>query len=510
MQKRKVFKTYHQHQISILPPSLEELILPNHPVFTVNEVIDKIDLKKLEQQYIGGGASSYHPRMLLKVLVFGYLSNIYSSRKMEAAIKENIHFMWLSGMSRPDHHTINRFRSDRLKDTLREIFTQVVELLVESGHISLKEVYIDGTKIEANANRYTFVWGNAIKTSRAKMQSQLKELWEYAEKVAHIEKDDTTPDDFDPTDPDKVKATIEKINNAVKDKPEASKKVKQKLNYAKNHWPGAVAKYNQQEEILKGRNSYSKTDKDATFMKMKEDHMKNGQLKPGYNLQISTENQFITNYTLHQNPTDTKTLMPHLEQHHQQYKKLPEVAIADAGYGSEQNYEYLDLNNITSYVKYSNFDREQRKSKNQSKPFAVEKLHYNKQENQYICPIGQTMIHIGTSIQKSEAGYPRTIDKYQAKNCFNCPLRSGCHKQKGNRIIEVSHRGNELKEQSKHNLQSEQGIYYRKKRCIEPEPVFANIKHNKNYKRFLLRGIDKVSIETGLLAIAHNLAKKAA
>lgn len=510
MQKRKVFKSYQQQQILMFPPTLDELIAPNHPVRTVNEVIDRIDLKKLEQQYVGGGSSSYHPRMLLKVLVFGYLSNIYSSRKIEAAIRENIHFMWLSGMSRPDHHTINRFRSERLKDTLREIFTQVVELLVQSGHIGLKEVFVDGTKIEANANRYTFVWGNAIKTSRARMQAQLKELWEYAEKIAQVEKDDTTPTDFDPTDPEKVKATIEKINNAVKDKPEVPKKVRQKLNYAKNHWPESVAKYNQQEEILAGRNSYSKTDTDATFMKMKEDHMKNGQLKPGYNLQISTENQFITNYTLHQNPTDTKTLIPHLEQHVKQYNRIPEVAIADAGYGSEQNYEYLDLNKIRSYVKYNNFDIEQRKSKNQSKPFAAEKLSYNKQTNQYTCPIGQPMLHIGTSVQKSDAGYIRTVDKYQAMNCFNCPLRSGCHRQKGNRVIEVSHRGNQLKENAKMNLQSEQGIYYRKKRCIEPEPVFANIKHNKNFKRFLLRGLEKVTIETGLLAIAHNLAKKAA
>lgn len=509
MGNQKIFKTYNQHQISLLPPSLEELIPANHPVRTVNEVLDRIDLKNLEQEYVGGGASSYHPRMLLKVLVFGYLSNTYSSRKLEAVIRENIHFMWLSGMSRPDHHTINRFRSERLKNTLREIFTQVVELLVESGHIGLKEVYVDGTKIEANANRYTFVWGNAIKTSRSRMQAQLKELWEYAEKVAQIEKDDNTPTDFDPTDPEKVKATIEKINSAVKDKPEVSSKIKQKLNYAKNHWPESVAKYNQQEEILAGRNSYSKTDKDATFMRMKEDHMKNGQLKPGYNLQISTENQFIINYTLHQNPSDTKTLIPHLDLYQKQYKRTPEVAIADAGYGSEQNLEYLDFNKIRSFVKYSNFDNEQRKSKKQSKPFSVEKLSYNKQKNQYTCPMGQPMLHIGTTVQKTEAGYPRIIDKYQAINCNNCPLRSGCHNRKGNRVIEVSHRGNELKENTKRNLQSEEGIYYRKKRCIEPEPVFANIKHNKRFKRFTLRGLEKVTIETGLLAIAHNLAKKA-
>ena len=511
MQKRVVFKQYHQQQISLLPPSLEELIPSNHPVRVVNEVLNKVDITKLEKEYKGGGTSSYHPRMLLKVLVFGYLSNIYSSRRIEFAVKENINFMWLAGMSQPDHNTINRFRGIRLQATLKDIFTQVVELLVESGHVSLQEVFIDGTKIEANANRYTFVWGKAIKTNRAKMQTQLKELWEYAEKVANIEKDDTTPTDFEPTDPEKVKATIEKINHALKTTTNVvDKKVKAKVNYAKNNFPEAVEKYNEQEKILGERNSFSKTDHDATFMRMKEDHMGNGQLKPGYNVQISTENQYITNYTLHQNPTDTKTLIPHLEEHANNYQQTPKVAIADAGYGSEQNYEYLAQIEATAYVKYSSFNKDQHPSKVDKKPFAVDKLHYNKQKNEYICPMGQAMHHIGTCTQKTEAGYTRILDKYQAKNCSKCPLNGVCHRSKGNRIIEVSHRGNELKQQAYENLTSEQGIYYRKKRCIEPEPVFGNIKHNKNFKRFMLRGLQKVNIETGLLALAHNLKKKSA
>ncbi len=510
MQKRVVFKPDHQQQLSLLPPSLDELISATHPVRVVNDVISRINIHQLEKEYKGGGASSYHPRMLLKVLVFGYLSNIYSSRRIEAAIKENIHFMWLAGMSQPDHNTINRFRGVRLQNTLKDIFTQVVELLVESGHVSLQEVFVDGTKIEANANRYTFVWGNAIKTNRAKMQSQLKDLWDYAQQVACIENDDTTPTDFEPTDPEKVRATIAKINSALEVAPTVDKKVKAKLKYAQSHWPDAIEKYNHQEQILSGRNSYSKTDTDATFMRMKEDHMKNGQLKPGYNLQISTENQFITNYTLHQNPTDTKTLITHIEEFKSSYEKAPEVVIADAGYGSEQNYTYLDKEKITAYVKYGMFDKEQRKKGSDKKPFSVEKLHYNKEKDQYICPMGQAMTHIGQYQQKTEAGYQRTIDRYQAKNCSGCPLNGACHKSKGNRIVEISHRGNELKQQAAGNLKSESGIYYRKKRCIEPEPVFANIKHNKNFKRFMLRGLIKVSIETGLLALAHNLKKKSA
>lgn len=509
MKKQVVFKRYSQNQLSLLPPSLDELISQTHPVRVINTVIDRLNLSLIEKSYEGGGTSSYHPKMLLKVLIFGYLNNVYSSRKIESALKENIHFMWLSGMSRPDHHTINRFRGERLKHHIKDVFTQVVKLLAESGHIGLKEVYTDGTKIEANANRYTFVWGNAIKTNKAKMEQQLKELWAYAEKVGELEKDDDTPPDFTPTDPQKVKDTIDKINAALKDNPDVSKQITNKLKYAQKNWPANIEKYNKQEAILKERNSYSKTDPDATFMRMKEDHMKNGQLKPGYNLQISTENQLVTNYSIHQNPTDTKTYIPHLNQYQQQFGS-PRVAVADAGYGSEQNYEYLAENKIVSYVKYSTFDLEQRSKKHIKRPFTTDHLYYNKEKNHYICPMGQPMQHIGTYSQKSDAGYTRILDKYQAKNCTGCPLNGVCHKSKGNRIIEVSHKGKFYKQQSKENLKTEQGIYYRKKRCIEPEPVFANLKHNKNFKRFMLRGLEKVNIEAGLLILSHNLAKIAA
>ena len=156
----------------LLPPSLDELIGVNHPVRVVDDVLSKIDIESLVRQYKTGGAGSYHPGMLLKVLVYAYINNIYSSRKIEEALQQNIHFMWLSGMSTPDHNTINRFRGERLKAPLKKIFVQVVHLLAAEGLLSLRELYTDGTKIEANANRYTFVWGNAIKTNKEKASTR--------------------------------------------------------------------------------------------------------------------------------------------------------------------------------------------------------------------------------------------------------------------------------------------------------------------------------------------------
>src|SRR3954454_5886807 len=257
-----VFKRYSPHQGMLLPPSLDELIAAAHPVRVVNEVIESLNLELLEKAYKGGGTSSYHPRMLLKILVYGYLTNTYSSRKLEAATKENIHFMWLAAMGQPDHNTINSFRGKRLADALKNIFTQVVELLVEEGVLSIKDINVDGTKIEANANRYTFVWGNAIKTNKEKMKKQLEELWQYTQKVAAAESDDTTPPDFTTISKEKLAATIEKIDKALQGKEVVSKQTKKKLNYAKNNWPAALDKYKAQEKILADRSSYSKTDTD--------------------------------------------------------------------------------------------------------------------------------------------------------------------------------------------------------------------------------------------------------
>jgi transposase len=505
-----VFKTYDQSQQMLLPPSLEELIAPAHPVRVVNKVIDQIDIDPLVRKYKAGGTSSFHPRMLLKVLVFAYINNIYSSRKIEEALQQNIHFMWLSAMSTPDHNTINRFRSDRLKDVLQQIFTQVVQLLVGEGLLNIKELYVDGTRIEANANRYTFVWGKAIKTNKEKIKQQLDELWKYAQKIAAEEMDDTDPSGFNKIDADKVEQTINKINEALKDK-DVDAAVKQKLKYAQKNWPANLKKYEQQEKIIgERRSSYSKTDTDATFMRMKEDHMNNGQLKPGYNVQISTNNQFIASYSIHQKTTDTNTLITHLDQHEKQYNQQPEVVVADAGYGSEENYQALEDKQITAYVKHNQFDRKQSDNLQSKQPFSADKLYYNKEKDCYYCPIGQAMTNIGTTTRTTTTGYKQNITLYRAKNCEGCPLKGVCHKAEGNRTIEVNRNLNRLKQQADDLLQTEQGIQHRKRRCYDVEPVFANIKNNHHFRRFMLRGIKKVSIETGLLALAHNLRKKAA
>ncbi|MDV3704640.1 IS1182 family transposase [Sphingobacterium thalpophilum] len=504
MGKTPVFKPYDSDQMQLLPPSLEELITENHPARIVKKIIDQIDIRPINRKYKGGGASSYHPRMLLKVLVYGYLTNTYSSRKLEEQVRQNIHFMWLCGMKTPDHNTINRFRSEKLSDILKQIFSQIVLLLAEEGIVSLKEaVFTDGTKIESAANRYTFVWGKSIKTSKERIKSQLDDLWKYAQGVAAEELKDASPSSFEQVDAEQVRKTIAKIDRALEDK-QVDKKVKQKLNYARRNWPDNLERYEDQEKKMGSRNSMSKTDPDATFMRMKEDHMLNGQLKPGYNLQISTQHQFILNYSLHSNPTDTLTLPAHLQQYEDLYGLTPSAVVADAGYGSDENYSLLESKQIAAYIKFGSFDQNQ---KGKQLPFSMEGLHYNQQEDCLYCPMGQKMSLIGFTKRTTASGFQQVSSRYQALNCHGCPLRGQCHKSQGNRIVEVNHRLKAHKERAGKLLNSEQGIRYRKKRAVDVEPVFANIKSNHGFKRFLLKGMTKAEVEIGLLSIAHNLRK---
>jgi transposase len=508
--KRPVFKPYNQAQILAIPPTLEELIPSGHPVRVVNEVVNKLNIEPLLKAYHIKGSSSYHPKMLLKVVVYGYVTNVYSSRKLAAACKESIYFMWLSSMSYPDHNTINRFRGVRLKHALRSVFEDVVKLLAGEGLLSIEEVNTDGTKIEANANKYTFVWKKSIETNKEKMGKQLKEIWAYAQHIAKEEDKMPEPPDFTTIDSTKVKATVELLNEKLAGKENIPKEVKDKLKYITKHYPQNIEKYERQEAILGERNSYSKTDPDATFMRMKEDHMKNGQLKPAYNVQISTSNQFIVNYTIHATTTDTNTLKAHLAQHEASFGKAPKKLTADAGYGSEENYTVLEQKGTIPFVKYGMFDKEQNETHNSKYPFAADKLFYNQEKDCYICPMGQQMDFIGNSVRTTSTGFKQTLKRYQARNCATCPLNGACHKSKGNRIIEVNENLIRLKQRAYTLLNSEEGITRRKKRCFDVEPTFGNIKQNHGFRRFMLRGNEKVEIEWGLIAIAQNLRKKAA
>jgi hypothetical protein len=227
-------------------------------------------------------------------------------------------------------------------------------------------------------------------------------------------------------------------------------------------------------------------------------------------VQLSTNNQFIAAYSIHPNPTDTNTLIDHLKQVQAELGSTPSNITADAGYGSEENYQWLEKKKITAYVKHNQFDRDQNTQLSKKQRFRSDTFAYDKEKDQMICPSGKPMHNIGTSTNTTSTGYEQQLTRYQAEDCRWCPLRKQCHQQKGNRVIEVNHNLKRLKKKADKRLKTQKGIAKRKQRCHDTEPVFANIKHNHQFKRFKLRGKEKVMIEMGLLALAHNLRKKAA
>jgi hypothetical protein len=271
-----------------------------------------------------------------------------------------------------------------------------------------------------------------------------------------------------------------------------------------------LAEYDEHLEKLGGRNSYSKTDPDATFMRLKEDAMNNGQTKPGYNLQIGTENQFITDFGLFPNPGDTLTMMSFLGSFSSRYSRVPGEVCADSGYGSEENYAFMEANGTEAYVKYNYFHKEQKRDF-RNDIFRLENLFYNVEKDYFVCPMGQHMERVGTKHERTEGGYVSVSAVYRAQRCDGCPLRWGCHKRRqGEREMTANHLLLEYRRKARERLTSEKGLEHRSKRPIEPEAVFGQIKYNMQYKRFRHFGKDKVSMDFAFFAMAFNLKKMAA
>ena len=510
------FRSYNPNQIVLFPQRIDENIPSDDPVRILNAMVDSFDLSSFHKLYKESGRSAYHPRMMLKAVLYAYMNNIYSCRKIEKSLLRDIHFIWLASYEKPDYRTINRFRN-RVKDEINGIFTQIVLILASKGFISLDVEYVDGTKMESKANRYTFVWRKNVERNRARLLEKIRILLQQIDDVvaqenACIENNAT---EFTPsmlTDMiSELKASLENVPTASDKEEKKTKRQKAKqINLLESHCK-KLAEYNRHMKILGKRNSYSKTDPDATFMHMKEDPMGNGQLKPGYNLQIGTENQFMLDFGLYPNPTDTLTLIPFENSFPERYNRFPLEEIADSGYGSEENYRFMDENGIEAYVKYNFFHKEQRADKYVTNPFKQENLYYNEEKDYYVCPMGQHMERTGVRHYRTESGYIAESVAYRAARCEGCPLRCMCFSSKlKRRTIEVNHRLKEYKQKARERLTSEKGFKHRGQRCIEPEAVFGQIKYDMGYKRFRHFGKDKVTMDFAFFAIAFNIKKMCA
>ncbi len=505
------FRSYDPDQTLLFPQRIDRDIPKDDPVRILKSVIESLDLSGFKKLYHERGRSPYHPKMMLMVILYSYMNNVYSCRKIEKLLYRDIYYIWLSGYQKPDFATINRFRN-RVKNEIGHIFTLLVLILVEKGFVTLEVEYLDGTKIESKANKYTFVWRKSVERNREKLLEKIRMLLQQINE--QMAQDKAADVDTLELTPQTLCEISKEFKEALGSEPEAKTKEEKAAQRGKNKMfkelerhGEKLAEYNSCLEQMEGRNSISKTDPSATFMRMKEDAMCNGQTKPGYNLQISSENQFITDFALFPNPTDTLTFIPFLGSFPGRYGRFPKRVVADSGYGSEENYRFMDEAGIEGFVKYNRFHLEHR-PRYKPDTFHPDSLYYNEEGDYYICPMGQRMSRTGTLQTRTEGGYISQSACYRAIRCKGCPLRCLCYKTKANqRTIRVNHRLNAYKRKACELLTSEEGIKERGRRCIEPEAVFGQMKSNMAYRRFRHMGKDKVVMDFTFFAIAFNIKK---
>lgn len=486
----------------VLPIDLGIKISDNDPVRKLIEICEELDYTKLFETYVRKW-KKVNPITLFELLVFGYMTRRFSSRNIEEACRTDIRFMWiLQDEPVPDHSTISRFQSRRLIPVIESLFYQVIEKLIEIGEVSYKNVFIDGTKIEADANRYTFVWAKAVEKLLNKLNARIEnELPPIAENYG-IRTDVSLEECLE------TLQSIAKMNNVKfvsgkgkhkiqlqRDIEKLSDFVSRKQNYIEN-----TMKFN-------GRKSFSKTDTDATFMRMKEDHMLNGQLKPGYNVQIAVESEYIVGMSLFPNPTDVNTLIPFLKRVQSRSEHKIEQVVADAGYESEENYSYLKEIGIKPFIKPQDYEQGKKRSY-KNNIYHINNMAYDRESDFLTCPNGKKLVFVYEKTRKSGSGYVVNKKVYQCENCFGCPHREKCFKGVyENRRVEISHDFTQHRKESYDNITSAEGILLRMNRSIQVEGVFGVLKQDYGFRRFLMRGKQKNETQFFLLAMAFNIQK---
>jgi transposase len=506
--RKQTFKPYDQEQTYLFPAQLDDYVGRYHIARLVSMFIDNIDLSELIEEY-KGGASAFNPSMLLKSWILGYIYRIYTCRPLQRALRENAAFMWISGNQRPDYHTLNNFRN-RLKKDINTIFKEIVKVLLERDIIKGEDIFIDHTKMEANANRHKMVWKKSVKKRKAKIEEELNTL---LRKIEKIQAEEGSRDSILETNKEKIKEAlngdvmielIDKVNAKLKgnkiSRDEASEQ-KKDIRRMKELLRQEIAN-NEKEAILGERSSYSRTDPDASAMLMKDEV-----LKPGYNEGIAVENGFVVAYGISQNAGDNVSFKEIVEEVKKNIGGEPGNIGADGAYGSEENLEYLEKEGIEGYVKYNTFHQEQTNKYYQDK-IRQESFIYNKTTDSYKCPQGVDLKFVSIKENITATGFLQKLKVYaaQAEQCAGCPLKDKCTKG-NNRTLSINENYNRLKQNARENLFSSKGISMRKRRGYNVETVFGDRKGNHKFRRYNLRGKENVAVESGLYYCMHNIKR---
>lgn len=521
-----MYKDYITGQTA-LTLNLDFAIPSNHLANAISWFVDSIPEDVLLGDPAKTGRPAYHPAMMLKILLFAYSRRVFSGRKIELMLEENLPMMILADQQKISYHTINNFRSSsHANELVKKSFIYFTNFLVDEGLINEGAVFIDGTKIEADANRYTFVWRKAVEKYHDKLKGQAVEAYDelIAQEVVKEMNKEMNKEKVQTSQglaelAQETEAEIEKLTKEIEQEPKAipggsprkarRRGLKKLLHKLKKDYVPRMKKYEEAEKIFAGRNSYSKTDHDATFMHMKEDHMKNGQLKPGYNIQAATTDQYVVDYALYPNPTDFKTLEPFLDQM-TVLDKFDKI-VADAGYGSEYNYSMLEEKypDQKYFIPYTMYEKEQsRKYKND--PSKLSNWYYNEKDDYYIDHLGVRFNFKYYSQRKDRStGQVRDFKVYEADEFQLTPELEQLAKTASGRQRQVRYNPNwqYLKEKAKEVLQSEEGKHIYGMRKYDVEPVFGHLKNVFGMRRTHLRGKKKVETDIGIVFMMMNISK---
>ena len=483
----------------LIDESFAEKVIPaDDSVRLLDRIVEEIDISQLTRAYdVRGRKPATAPSTMLKIVLYANMEGIYSSRRIQTSCQRDINFIWLlNGAPAPSYHEIARFRSQRLSQCAEGLFYQLVEKLADYGEIRYEHLFVDGTKIEANANKYSFVWKKRTTKYEVRNNSKLE------------------------TATESLSAKYGVVCNEGEELLESLlEKVTEPFVYGRGHRKSELQrdiellrgllnkrkKYIGYQKTFKGRNSFSKTDPDATFMHMKEDHMRNAQLKPGYNIQFGVEGEYITAVSVSPERSDQLTLIPFMENLRNHGIEYTDVT-ADAGYESEENYTYFENIQTECYIKPQNYERSKTK-KFKSNMALRENMAYDPTLDEYTCQAGQKIRAKYVGIQKTKSGYEREITYYECDDCSQCPFKKKCTRSKGNRKLQVSKKFIAQRAASLKRITSPEGVQLRMNRSIQSEGAFGVIKQDYGFRQFLLRGNKKVTTEILLLSMAYNINK---
>jgi len=491
----------------VMPLDVGILIPEDATVHSLKEITDKLDFSNLNRRYIRKpGRREATPKQLLEIIILGFMKCKYSLREIEEACRYDICFRYLLGGCRvPDHSRIGRFIRERLLGgTVEELFYRVVHELESRGEISGENLFVDGTKIEANANRYSYVWSKKVGTNARKLADKTAALLEELSQIYAMELSDIAGagEVLERLEALAQKQGIVFVHGCGKRKTQLQKHIE-----VLREFISKGKSYDDSLAIMgENRSSYSKTDHDATFMRMKEDHLGKGQLKPAYNVQLGVDSEYIVGLDVSAHRNDVLALVPLLKRMKQKGGLTHKKLTCDAGYDSEENHTYAEENGQIAFIKPQNYEKSKTRGY-KTNAFLRENMPYNPEKDEYTCPAGHSLQHQGDRQRTTKSGFKQVVSVYETEACTGCPLKEKCTRAKENRVLVVSKTFLRQRATALDRFTSEEGVLLRMNRSIQVEGAFGVLKEDWGFRRFVRRGSVHVETEMFLYAIAFNVKK---